>query len=268
LLDVIAVLIKKKLATMVSYKLAMVLELAGLAVTILQYTLMGHYLDQGFTPKLLYNHADSLLSFLLSGIIYMNFCTLTVQSIQQGLANEIGCGTLEAIAASQTPLLLVTTVGALYDVGSFLVISVVSAGTVLAILHVGLSVEPISLVLVVVSSAAGFIGLGLMAAGILLYTKRGDIVSWGFAVTSALLGGVFFPVEALPAGLGGIARHLPVTIGLQALREALFRGRGPQAMAGELIYLGIFALTVIPLGFATFLIGCRWSRAHGNLGHY
>jgi ABC-2 type transport system permease protein len=71
-------------------------------------------------------------------------------------------------------------------------------------------------VCVLVLSIITFSAVGILAASVILVTKRGDPVTWLFNALLTLLGGVYYPVEILPGFLQWLAHWLPVTYALHA----------------------------------------------------
>lgn len=136
-----------------------------------------------------------------------------------------------------------------------------------AILGLG---QPVSLTAVVIFllTLMGAGGLGFALAGLVLVYKRLE----GFlGLIWQML--VFFTGALAPIQhpvLGPIARALPLTWGIEALRGALIEGadlvslweRG--ALAGLLVNTTVY----LALGLALFRWGQRRARALGALGHY
>lgn len=101
-----------------------------------------------------------------------------------------------------------------------------------------------------VLGAVAFAGLGLALAGRLRALTTLAVVNALFVVL-LLTSGVLFPLETLPAWLGGIARLLPSAALAQVLRAA-FAGAGP--LVGALGVLVAWAVAMPALAAAAF----RW----------
>jgi ABC-2 type transport system permease protein len=67
----------------------------------------------------------------------------------------------------------------------------------------------------------------------------------------ALLSGLLFPVESLPTALRAIARILPLTYAIDALRAIMLRGEGLQEVGTDIIALLLFAAAMVALGALT-----------------
>ncbi|UCF10819.1 MAG: ABC transporter permease [Candidatus Bipolaricaulota bacterium] len=67
-------------------------------------------------------------------------------------------------------------------------------------------------------------------------------------IPSIMLGGVFWPPEALPPSLRALAQILPLTHANEALREVMLAGRGISAVTVELSALVAFAVATLAAG--------------------
>jgi len=123
-----------------------------------------------------------------------------------------------------------------------------------------------SLVLLAMALGA-FAAIGFLSAAFTLVVKRGDPLLWLFGVVSWLLGGVFFPVETLPAFLQQVARLLPITYALDGLRATLLGGAGLAAVRPQLIVLGTMAAIGLPLSAALVSAATAYGKRAGTLGH-
>ncbi|HEU4403574.1 MAG TPA: ABC transporter permease, partial [Candidatus Polarisedimenticolia bacterium] len=85
---------------------------------------------------------------------------------------------------------------------------------------------------------------------------------------SALLGGVFYPPEDMPAWLGVGSRFLPITYALHALRRALLRGSHFADLLPDIQALVLFVAILLPLGILAFRLAVRKARQEGSLVQY
>jgi ABC-2 type transport system permease protein len=85
---------------------------------------------------------------------------------------------------------------------------------------------------------------------------------------STLLGGVFYPVSALPEWLQGIARFLPITYGLEAMREVLLKGATLRTVLPDLVTLIFFASILIPVSLFCFKKAVARAKREGSLLQY
>src|SRR5881628_945517 len=139
----------------------------------------------------------------------------------------------------------------LIEVIAYLVVGRLFFGVVI---HLG-SLPPA--LLIIALTVLAFSGVGILSAAFVLYLKRGDPITYLVASGSALVGGVFYPPEDMPAWLGGWSRLLPITYALRALRRALLRGVGLSELWPEVRALLIFVAVLLPLGVLAFRFAVR-----------
>src|SRR5205814_298552 len=110
-----------------------------------------------------------------------------------------------------------------------------------------------------------FAALGVAIAAFTVIFKRG-VTAFSLVVTGlALLAGVYFPIETLPAALEAVGKALPFTWGVDVARAGLLGGHVEPAKLA-----GLFAAVVILLAVALLLFGAALRRAcrAGTLAHY
>ena len=117
-------------------------------------------------------------------------------------------------------------------------------------------------------SFASFAALGLFAASLVLLLKTAEPISKLIAGLSWLLGGVLYPVGALPEVVQVIAWCLPVTHSLEAIRCALMLGNSPGQVGGEILWLATFSVVILPLSLFSFRTAVRRLRLEGTVSHY
>jgi ABC-2 type transport system permease protein len=115
---------------------------------------------------------------------------------------------------------------------------------------------------------AGYGALGLLSAAFTLRHQRGDPIAFMLDMVSVLLGGVFFPVEVLPAPLRAASRFLPATHALEALRRVLLDGAGLREVAPSLGALALFAAIAAPIAYLAFRYAIRRAKDDGSLTQY
>jgi ABC-2 type transport system permease protein len=113
-----------------------------------------------------------------------------------------------------------------------------------------------------------FASLGIMAAGVIMVIKRGDPITSIISYFALLLGGIYYPIEVLPDWLQAIARLLPITHAINAMRAALLNGAGLAELRSSLLILGGFAVVLTPLALIVFRAAVEKAKSEGTLTHY
>ena len=108
--------------------------------------------------------------------------------------------------------------------------------------------------------------MGLAAASIVMYIKRGDPVSWVVSTMVDLLSGVYFPITILPQYVQHVSRFFPTTVALTAWRMILQNGQTVPAVTW--LYLLFWAVICCAGAIFTFSQMFTRVRKNGDLGSY
>src|SRR5829696_2057186 len=130
------------------------------------------------------------------------------------------------------------------------------------------------IIVVLAVSSAAFIGLGLMAAVLPVFSpERGAEATNIFQGVLLLVSGVYYDVSVLPRWLQPLSVVSPATYALSACRKLVGIGDGAEMVAGaplsacayELTVLALMGLIFIPLGLYVFALVERWAKRTGKL---
>jgi ABC-2 type transport system permease protein len=113
-----------------------------------------------------------------------------------------------------------------------------------------------------------FIGLGLISASFIIVFKQGSPISMLMAMGTSLLSGVLYPVAVLPDWLKPVSSLLPVTHGLEAIRQVLTQSAISSDIADRLFYLTIFSVIFLSIGIYSIHKSLSFARKEGTLLHY
>lgn len=205
--------------------------------------------------------------FLLIGIAVNNAMTTTLTCFAQAVRADRQYGMAKPLAAAPLHCSAVLALSGVYPVLRALAgaSGCLAAGTIL-----GLSFEHANVPGVLITGAlatAAFAGVGVLSAVCLLILRRGDPVLWLFGTLSWLLGGVFFPVAALPSPLQQVSGVLPMTHALDAVRATLLNGAATRDVSGHLAVLAAVATAGMALGVAGLSFADARNRRLGAIGH-
>lgn len=259
----LAILLRDYLVTR-SYRAALAMDLAFGAVNVLIYYFISKTFEGAATSDL--SGAPSYFDFATVGIVV----TLVVTAAAAGLARRIReeqlTGTLEVLAAQP-----IRTVELFAGLGAlpFLLAGVRSAiYLVMAALLLGLDTSHASWVglgAMLLSTGAAMSALGMVAGGVVLVVKRGEIFLAALITGMALVSGAFFPIEVLPSWLQTLGHVVPTRFAYDGLRAALFRGDGWE---DDVLALLAFASLCIPAGVWFGGRALEFTRRRGSLSQY
>ncbi len=250
-----------------SYRMNFVMQVVGVVASLTIWFFLGSFFTQ--FPQL----ADRLggmdyFSYSVIGIAFLRYLSSLNSTFARKVRQEQVTGTLEAMLCTPNRVTSLVLMSSAYEVlaSSAWILAWLGLGRLFgASFHLPAPV-PAALLLVLVMGA--FASIGILSAGMTIYFKRGDPLTWLVSSGSALLGGVFFPASALPAPLDTLSTLIPITHAVEGFRELVVRQAGLGAIGPHLQYLGLFTAVLLPLGLALFHLALRRARAEGTLVHY
>ncbi len=260
--------LRRDFLTDASYRLAWVLQSAEILLIATIAYFLGQFLrQQGLEAVTSFAH--DYFSFVILGIAFFDYLGTALNSFAHAIREGQVTGTLETVLVSQTRLETVVLGSSLYPflsstarVASYLVLGALFFGLPLGNANWGAAL------LLLVLSVAAFSSFGILSASFTLLFKRGDPFTWLLLGASGLLGGVFFPVSALPPWLKLVAQFLPITYCLEGVRRALLAGEGVTELWRETLILSLFAAVGLPLALAALRWSVRRAKMTGTLAQY
>jgi len=259
--------LKRNARIAASYRTALVLDLLRMVAVVGVLSLVARFLVGPDNPYLS-PYGGRYLEFVVVGLTFQGFVTVGLHAFGTAVRGEQQAGTLEFLLLSDTPIELVLLSSGLFDFVMTALGSGLGFGAMVLLFDLQLRGHLLSAGVILLLSTLAMASLGLMSAGILLITKQGDPVTWLFGVASTVLSGVLFPTAVLPAPLQALARLLPNTWALEALRAVLLQGAGLAQVAPILGGLLAFTALSLPLAVISFRYGFARARMEGTLGQY
>lgn len=262
------IFVKRGFAINFSYKVYAVLGILGMLIGVLRFGFMAQFLQNGNSFPALSAYGGNLMAYFITGGAYMGYVSVAMNSFQSAIRSEQSMGTLEYLLMSDTPLWQIL---AFSGITGFLW-TTLNIGTIFAFLalvfdvQMKINVELSLFVLVLSIVCIG--GIGLISAGIIMVTKKGDPVSWIFTTLSGLVSGVFFPVSVLPGWIRWTSYVMPTTYAIRALRKALLVNATLADVKTSVLILLLISLITVPVGLATFKWGFDKAREKGSLVEY
>lgn len=260
--------LKRDFKTETSYRLAFLFSLSGVIFSAFTFYFVSQLIGESVAP-LLEEYNGDYFSFVLIGIAFGGYFGLGLSSFSQALRQAQTTGTLEALMMTPTSVSLVVVGSALwsYAFTTFRVLVYLLLGTVFLGLHLGNANYPAALVSLILSIIA-FASIGILSASIIMIIKRGEPITTLFNAFAVLVGGIYYPVEILPGWLESLAKLLPITYALRAMRLSLLTGASWAALAPDLLALLIFCLVLFPLSLVAFRYSVERARLEGSLTHF
>ncbi len=203
--------------------------------------------------RTLYNPALRSSIFLVPGLIVVILVMVAVMLTALTLAREYERGSMEQLFA--TPVssaeVILGKLSPYFVIGLLQVLLVIVVGVTLFDVPVRGSLAVLYLV------ASAFL-LAMLTQGLMLsaVTRNQMVASQAAALStllpSLLLSGFVFPLENMPAALQVVARLLPATYLVHALKAILLRGNGLDVVAPDIFAILAFFLVMLLISLKRF----------------
>lgn len=251
-----------------SYKTALALGAVTSGVGLVQFILLGHYLQAGNQFADLNAYGGNIVAYFLSGSVFAGFVAVCLSGFSSYLQAEQHAGTLESVAMSPMPLSRAMVFSGVGGLIGTVIGSAVMLGTFGLLFHIRYQVDLAGMVLVLTFLVLALGSCGLAGCGVLLITKRGDPVTWVVTTLTTLLSGVLYPPSVLPGWLQSVAGVLPTTYALDGLRRSMLAGAGAASVWGSVVPLAVWAAIGLPLGFLVLRYGLARAQREGTLAEF
>ncbi len=255
--------------TETSYRLAFVLQLAGLFVNALLWYFMAEFIAGGNTTLIEQTGGLDYFSFVLVGLMVSRFLDVSLNAYAMQIRTEQTTGTLEAMLVTPARLGHIVLSSATWSY----IFAAIQAATFLVfgvyVFGVELNIGSLfGALLAIIGTIVAISGIGILSASFVLYFKRGNPINFLISTTSFLFGNVVIPSAALPPEIEWISRLMPITYAGDAVRGALLQGRGLAEIAPDLGMLALFAVVLVPAGLLGARIAVQRAKKEGTLVQY
>ncbi|MFQ5456909.1 MAG: ABC transporter permease [Myxococcota bacterium] len=258
--------LRRDLLLQSSYRLAFLLNLVGILFSVAIFYYLGELIGPAIAGRL---GGIDYFSFVLIGIAFYNYLGTALNSFSGSIRQAQLTGTLEPVLVTPVAIPTMLFGSSLY---SFLYTSLTAiAYLAVAAIFFDFDLSRANLAAAFLTlglTVLAFSGLGILSASFTLRWKRGDPLAFFLGTASALLGGVYFPVEIIPDWLERVAAWIPLTYALTAMRGALLEGATVSRLAGDLSVLAAFAVVLVPLSVLAFSRALVAARRAGTISQY
>jgi ABC-2 type transport system permease protein len=230
--------------------------------TVLFGSLGVYFLRQGGPDSA----AQAGVAYLLSGIVLWHVVYQAQIAVSTGFMEETWSRNLLSLMVTPLRELELVAGIALFGLAKLVMgVGVVALAAfalyAFDVTTLGLALVPVIAVLLVGGWAIALFVVGLM----LRFGSGAEALAWGIMFVVMPLGGVFYPVEALPAIVRPVSELLPTTHAFAAGRDLIDGGPVPW---GELVQaaVGTLVVTAAALAFVTWML--RLFRRRGYITRY
>ena len=231
-----------------SYAASWLTALGHLLFAMAAFFLVSRLIDPA-TPASLAAYGGEYFPFVFLGLLVSRLLNVSLSSLAGNLREEQLQGSLEAILSC--PIRLPQLVGGsmIWGFASVIVETVIAVAVAVVLFRFDLShTDWVAGAVMLGLTAVCFCSLGVLSACGILFFKEFDPTGWFLDGTMKLVSGVFVPVAMFPSWLKAIAGWLPMTYGLEAVRQAVLAGRTLSELRGPCLSLFLFSVFLWPAG--------------------
>lgn len=259
---------KRDFKIALSYRLQYATQGFSIILTAFSFFLLSEMFSGNQISKL-EPYGGDYFSFVLIGIALTDYFVISTNSFATEIRSSQIAGTLESLLVTPTSILTILLSSYAYKLLStcFRLFFYILVGVFFFNMHLQLP-NVLALSIAFLLTLLPFFGLGLVSASFIIVFKQGNPIGGLMAMSSGLLGGVMYPVTVLPEWLKPFSAILPITHGLEAIRQVLLNGAGIVAIRNQLLILSILSILSLATGVFSIYYGLKIAKKEGSLLHY
>lgn len=263
----IAAMFRADLQSALTYRLQIVLSLAGIVVSIVPIFFISGAL-QPLMAESIRNEGAQYFGFIVVGTVTFLFISGAVNALPAALSGGIRTGTLEALLSTPTsvPTLLSGLITYNFAWISLRTLVMLGGASILGAQFMWSNALLSLLILVLIVLA--YLAFGVLAAALVLAFRTTGPFTKVVLTLSGLLGGVYYPTHVIPSWIHDLTVFIPLTYGLRALRRAFMEGARLDAVAEDVAILGALATVLLVFSLVVFQYTLQRAKRAGTLAQY
>jgi ABC-2 type transport system permease protein len=246
-----------------SYRLSLAFDVFWGLINVVLYFFISKVV--GPNPGVDLAPADTYFEFALAGILMTLVVSSATSEIASRVREEELTGTLEALCAQ--PLRSGDLVVGWSAFPLCYAVARVVLYLALAVAALDLAASDVDwpgVALILLTAAAAFLPLGMLAAAATVVFKRGETIVGVAIFGMTFAGGAYFPLSVLPDWLEAIGKAMPTRFAYDGLRGALYGG----SWATDAAVLAAMGAVGIPIALLAFSRALARAKADGSLAQY
>ncbi len=251
-----------------SYRLSFFMQFFGVFFTSTLFFMISQMIGTENLPTLA-EYGGNYFTFLIIGIAFTDYFTVATSTFSSDIRSAQVVGTLESLLVTPTSISTILLSSFVYKllytslrIFMYFLIGIVVFGAQFNFHNIPALFITFVLVLI------PFIGIGLISASFIIVFKQGSPISFLVSMSSGLLGGVLYHTAVLPEWVQPISQLLPITHGLEAMRQILINNGRFSDISLQLSYLALFSIVLLTAGIFSIIKAVDVARKEGSLLHY
>lgn len=211
---------------------------------------------------------DNFLGYIIVGTTVWMWQNIVLWDVGFALRQEQWRGTLESNWVSPTfrfSFLIGSSLTQMISVMLFILVSYLEFTLFFGVRFAG---SPALALLVMLVAIPSIYGLGFAFASLIIAAKEAQNFVFLVRGIVMIFCGITFPIAVLPGWMQEVAKWLPQTHIMNAMRTAILTEAGISRLRSEFIALGLFGIFWLTIGYLLFLWMDRRARRTGVIGQY
>jgi ABC-2 type transport system permease protein len=253
-----------------SYKLQFFTDWINLIGQVVVFYFVSDLVNPNAVPSFGGEQA-SYLQFVTIGIAVTSFLQVSLARVTAAIRNEQLQGTLETLLLTPTAPATFQLGSAMYEIAYVPIRVVLFLGFAAVVFGVHYTVAGLPEAVAVLMVFVPFVwGLGVISAAATLTYRRGTSFVGAGASALTITSGAYFPTSAFASFpiLAALAKLNPITLALNAIRDALLGGAGWGPTLKAIAILLPVAAVTLAAGVWAFRAALRREQRRGTLGLY
>ncbi len=253
-----------------SYKLQFFTDWINLIGQVVVFYFVSDLVNPSAVPSFGGQQA-SYLQFVTIGIAVTSFLQVSLARVTAAIRNEQLQGTLETLLLTPTAPATFQLGSAMYEIAYVPIRVVLFLGFAAVVFGVHYTVAGLPEAVAVLMVFVPFVwGLGVISAAATLTYRRGTSFVGAGASALTITSGAYFPTSAFASFpiLAALAKLNPITLALNAIRDALLGGAGWGPTLKAIAVLLPVAGVTLAAGVWAFRAALRREQRRGTLGLY
>ncbi len=208
------------------------------------------------------------MGYIVVGTTIWMWQNIVLWNVGLALRNEQLRGTLESNWLTPTgrfSYLLGSGITQFFVMLVFLTISALEFGLVFGVRLHG---DPWLVLLVFLAGIPSIYGLGFTFASLVITAKEANAFVYLVRGAVMIFCGITYPISLLPGWMHGVADWLPQTYIIHGMRTAILTEASFASLQSDLLYLLVFGLIWLAIGYTLFNWMERRARQTGAIGQY
>ena len=205
-MGVVAAFLRRDFRINISYRVSFAFQSVSIVLQLALFFYLSRVVDNAkFDAH--QNLNEGYFGYAAVGLALLTIVQVSLSSYSYKLREEQTTGTLEALMATPTSPSLIVLSSAVYDMIRATVTGLLLIAAAVVLFGLRLELDPASIgvaTVALVGCLALFTSLGVAVAAFTIVFKRGTLLLALVVTGLALLGGVYFPIEVLPARSSGL----------------------------------------------------------------